>query len=199
MNSNGPNIRQELGLSNADVVIGTVANLFPRKGYDVMLQAMPLVHAKAPHTHYLIIGTGENAYEQQLHCHVKQLGLEEYVHFLGFQPNVSPYLAALDVYVHPSRMEGLGIAVFEAMAMYKPVVATDVGGIPEIVRHQHTGLLVKPDDPHALAQAVLALLADPERCRVFGAEGRRRVEAQFTVEAMMDGLMQSYQYVLRPK
>ena len=81
--------------------------------------------------------------------------------------------------------------------MKKPVVATDVGGMSEAVRHQHTGLLVKPDDANALAQAVLALLSDPERRRVFGVEGRRKVEAQFNVEAMMDGLIQSYQYVLR--
>ena len=199
MNVNGYQIRQELGLSDGAVVIGTVANLLPIKGYDVMLEAMPFIHAQAPHTHYLIIGTGENAYEQRLRRQVKQLGLEEYVHFLGFQPDVSPYLSALDVYVQPSRMEGLGIAMLEAMAMNKPVVATDVGGIPDVVRHQHTGLLVKPDDAKALAQAVFALLSDPERRRVFGAEGRRRVEALFTVEAMMDGLMQSYQHVLRPQ
>ena len=197
MNTDGHTIRQALGLSEAAVVIGTVANLSPRKGYDVMLQAMPLIRTKAPHTHYLIIGTGNNAYEQQLHRQVKQLGLEGYVHFLGFQADVSPYLSALDVYVHPARMEALPIAVLEAMAMRKPVVATDVAGLPEAVQHQHTGLLVKPDDPHALGQAVQDLLLDPERRRVFGAEGRRRVEAQFTVEAMMDGLVQGYRDVLR--
>ena len=196
---NGSNIRKELRLSDGVVVIGTVANLLPIKGYDVMLQAMPLIHAKVPHTHYLIIGTGDNEYEQQLHRQVKQLGLEEFVHFLGFQQDVSPYLATLDVYVHPARTEGLPIAGLEAMAMYKPVVATDVGGLSEAVQHQRTGLLVKSDDANALAQAVLALLSDPERRRVFGAEGRRRVEARFTVEAMMDGLLQSYQYVLRPQ
>ena len=196
MNVNGSQIRKTLGLSDAAVVIGTVANLFPRKGYDVMLQAMPIIHAKAPHAHYLIIGMGGNAYEQQLRRQVKQFCLEKYVHFLGFHSDFS-CLAALDVYVQPSRMEGLGIAVLEAMAMNRPVVATDVGGLPEIVQHQRTGLLVKPDDAHALAEAILTFLSDPERLRVFGAEGRRRVEAHFTVETMMDGLVQSYQYVLR--
>ena len=89
MNVNSYNIRPALGLSNADVVIGTVANLSPVKGYDVMLQAMPRIHAQIPQVHYLIIGTGDNAYEQQLHRQVKQLCLKEYVHFLGFQPDVS--------------------------------------------------------------------------------------------------------------
>ena len=196
-NMNVHEIRQVLGLSHGDVVLGTVANLFHRKGYDVMLRAMPMIIAEAPHAHYLIIGTGDNAYEQQLRRQVERLCLEAHVHFLGFQDDVFPYLAGLDVYVQPSRMEGLGCAVQEAMAMRKPVVATDIAGLSEVVRHQHTGLLVKPDDPHALAQAVLALLSDPERCRVFGAQGCRRIETQFSRDTMMDGLVQRYQDILR--
>jgi len=196
-NVNGHEIRQALGFSHGDVVLGTVANLFPRKGYDVMLRAMPMLIAEAPHTHYLIIGKGENAYERQLRSQVKRLYLEERVHFLDFQYNVFPYLAALDVYVQPSRLEGLGCAVQEAMAMKKPVVSTDAGGLPEIVRHQYTGLLVKPDDAHALAQAVLDLLSDAERCRIFGARGCQRIEEQFALEMMMDKLVQSYQDILQ--
>ncbi len=199
LNVNGDQIRQVLGFSPEDMVLGTVANLFSRKGYDVMLQAMPMIIAKVPRTHYLIIGAGEKTYEEQLHRQVKRLCLEKYVHFLGFQPDVVPYLAALDVYVQPSRLEGLALAVLEAMAVNKPVVATNVGGLSEVVHDQYTGLFVKPDDAQALAQAVLALLADPERCRVLGAQGCQRVKSQFNVGAMMDRLVDVYQDVLRPQ
>lgn len=199
LNANGSQIRRTLGCSEDDVVLGTVANLFPRKGYDVMLQAMPSIIAEFPHTHYLIIGKGEDAYERRLRREVKRLRLEGHVHFLGFQSDVSAYVAMLDVYVQPSRIEGLCLAVLEAMAMEKPVVATDVGGLSEGVQHQRTGLLARSDDAQSLAQTVLTLLSDPERRRAFGVRGRRRVEEQFTVARMMDELVSGYENVLRTK
>lgn len=125
-----------------------------------MLNAMPMVLAEVPEAHYLIIGTGDKAYGQGWKTLVKELDLEECVHFVGFQQSVYPVLAALDLYVHPALMEGFGIAVLEAMAMRKPVVATSTGGVPEIVQHGETGLLVPPGDPDALAQAVVSLFRD---------------------------------------
>ena len=196
-NENGHEIRQALGLSPDSVVLGTVASLFPRKGYDVMIQAIPVIIKRVPHVHYLIIGSGEDAYEQQLRRQVERLCLDEHVHFLSFQQDVVPYLAALDVYVQPSRMEGLGIALLEAMAMKKPVVATDVGGLSEAVLHSYTGLLVEPDDAQALALAVLSLLSDPDRSRILGERARQRIETHFSVETMMDGLAQRYRDVLQ--
>lgn len=199
LNANGSQIRRTLGISDGGLMVGTIANLFPRKGYDVMLQAMPSIIAAFPHTHYLIIGKGEGAYERRLRSDVTRLRLEGHVHFLGFQSDVSAYVAMLDVYVQPSRIEGLCLAVLEAMAMEKPVVAADVGGLSEGVQHQRTGLLVRSDDAQALAQTVCTLLSDPERRRAFGVRGRRRVEEQFTVARMMDELISGYENVLRTR
>ena len=102
----------------------------------------------------------------------------------------------MDLYVHPALMEGFGIAVLEAMAMRKPVVATTTGGLPEIVQDGETGMLVPPGDADALARAVSSLLQDPARRRQLGEVGRARVVAHFTVEAMMDGLTSGYETVL---
>jgi glycosyltransferase involved in cell wall biosynthesis len=122
---------------------------------------------------------------------VRSLGIDKHVHFAGFQESVYPYLAALTVYVQPALMEGFGIAVLEAMATGKPVVATMAGGLPEIVDNEKTGLLVPPGDPEALATAVLVLLQDPARAAAMGQAGRARA-ALFSVETMMEQLTQVY-------
>jgi glycosyltransferase involved in cell wall biosynthesis len=120
------------------------------------------------------------------------------VHFAGFQESVFPCLAAMDVYVHPALMEGFGIAVIEAMALRKPVVATMTGGLPEIVQDGETGLLVPPGDPDALAKVVLLLLRDSAHRMALGEAGRIRVAAHFTIEAMMDRLTSGYGALLGP-
>ena len=102
----------------------------------------------------------------------------------------------MDLYVHPALMEGFGIAVLEAMAMGRAVVATVVGGVPEIVRHGETGLLVPSGDSEALASAVIDLLSEPEQRAQFGRAGRERVLKDFTVEAMMGQLLGAYDSLL---
>ena len=145
----------------------------------------------------LIIGTGDADYEAVLRSQVKDLGLEGRVHFTGFQESVFGFLASFAVYVHPVLMEGFGLAVLEAMAMGRPVVATTTGGLPEVVRHGETGLLVPPGNEIALAEAIVALLGDPERADSMGQAGRRRVSALFSEEAMMQQLKAAYELVLR--
>ena len=127
---------------------------------------------------------------------VEILGLERRVHFAGFQKSVYSCLAAMDLYVHPALMEGFGIAVLEAMAMRKPVVATTTGGLPEIVQDGETGMLVPPGDAGALARVVSSLLRDSARSRQWGEAGRARITAHFTAEAMMDQLTSGYEAVL---
>ncbi|HEX9154575.1 MAG TPA: glycosyltransferase, partial [Nitrospira sp.] len=113
-----------LGLSATVVLLGTVANVFPRKGYDVMLQALPKILDAVPAAHYVIVGTEETDYARSLRTLAREMGVLDHVHLVGFQDPVRPYLAALDLYVHPALMEGFGIAVVEAMAAGKAVVAT---------------------------------------------------------------------------
>ena len=192
----GSGRRRRFGIPEAAPVVGTVASLFPRKGYDVMLRALPAIATAAPDVRYVIVGSGDAAYERRLKALVRELGLDHQAHFAGFQDSVYPCLAAMDVYVHPARMEGFGIAVLEAMAMGKPVVATTAGGLPEIVRDGETGLLVPPDDPDALARAVIRLVQDPLQRRKLGEGGRDRVAAHFTVEAMIGRLASVYRELL---
>lgn len=192
----GMDARRRFGIPAEALVLGTVANLFERKGYEVMIEALPMIMKTSPAVHYLIVGSGDVAYEARLKAMVEILGVESRVHFAGFQVSVYPCLAAMDLYVHPALMEGFGIAVLEAMAMHKPVVATTTGGLPEIVQEGETGMLVPPGDADALAKAVSSLLQDPARCRQLGEAGRARVAAHFTVEAMMDQLVSGYGLLL---
>lgn len=192
----GQEIRRRFGIAVEALVLGTVANLFPRKGYEVMLRALPTILKSSPEVHYLIVGSGDAAYEARLRALVRDLGLENHVHFSGFQESVSPWLAAMDVYVHPALMEGFGIAVLEAMAMRKPVVATTTGGLPEIVQDGETGLLVPPGDPDALAKVVSLLLRDPAHRMALGEAGRVRVATHFTMDAIMSRLTSGYEMLL---
>jgi len=195
----GAEFRHRHGIPLNAPLLGTVANLFPRKGYDVMCRALSVLRRRRPEIHYLIVGTGDPGYEQMLRALVRSLGLEGHVHFAGFQEPVYPALAAMDVYVHPAIMEGFGIALLEAMAMAKPVVATRTGGIPDIVVHEETGLLVAPGDPDALASAVGVLLDDKSRWVEMGKAGRQRVERLFTVDAMVSKLTACYEGVIRDR
>ena len=190
--ADGHQIRHKFGIPVDVPLIGTVGNLFPRKGYEVMLRALPTILKSLPELHYLVVGGGNAAYETRLRSLVKELGVANRVHFAGFQDPVYSYLAAIDLYVHPALTEGFGIAVLEAMAMRKPVVATATGGLPEIVQDGETGIVVLPGDPDALAQSVSELLQDSARCRQLGEAGRTRVATHFTVESMMDQLVSGY-------
>ncbi|OAI43596.1 hypothetical protein AYO43_10065, partial [Nitrospira sp. SCGC AG-212-E16] len=123
-------IRQMIGLPNGAVLLGTVANLFLRKGYEVMLRALPAIVRAIPTVHYLIVGSDDHDYANRLKRLAQELKIADRVHIVGFQDPVQPFLAALDLYVHPALMEGFGIAVVEAMAVGKAVVATTTGGLP---------------------------------------------------------------------
>jgi glycosyltransferase involved in cell wall biosynthesis len=192
-------VRSRFGISPDVPLLGTVANLFHVKGLDMMIKAMPAILRLSPRCHYIIVGKGDVAYETELRDLTKRLGVDGHVHFAGFQESVYPILEALDLYVHPARMEGFGIALLEAMAMGRAVVATRAGGIPEIVIEGETALLVAPGDPEALASAVSALLGDPMRRTAFGKAGRRRVEERFTVEVMMGTITRAYARLLESR
>jgi glycosyltransferase involved in cell wall biosynthesis len=185
-----------LGLSADAVLVGTVAHLFPRKGYDVMLRALPVIAREIPGVQYLVIGTGEPAYEQKLKSLAAALGVRDRVHFVGFQEDVTPLLSALSLYIHPARMEGFGIAVVEALAAGNAVVASRVGGLPEIVEHGRTGLLVNPDDSDELSAAVLSLLRDERRRKEMGERGAHAARERFDVKASVAAVERLYDDVL---
>ena len=192
----GQAIRQTIGVPNGAVLLGTVANLFPRKGYEVMLQALPAIVRAAPTVHYVLVGSDDSDYADRLKRLAHELKIADRVHIVGFQDPVQPFLAALDLYVHPALMEGFGIAVVEAMAMGKAVVATTTGGLPEVVAQGETGLLVPPGDVESLAAAVVSLLEDRVRREQMGRNGSARAHAHFSLDAYVAKVEQLYGEVL---
>jgi glycosyltransferase involved in cell wall biosynthesis len=167
-----------------EAVVGTVAALERRKGHDVLLRALGPLREAMPRIRCLVCGGGSE--RVSLERLAKELGVDPVVRFLGEQREVTDVLAALDVFVLPSRHEGLGVALLEAMAAGLPVVASHVGGIPETVQAGHTGLLVPAEDPGALGAAIGDLLKNRDRAARMGAEGRRRVLFEFSMEGLAD-------------
>ncbi len=178
--------KRALGLPADAPVAGVVGRLSPEKGQAVALEAWTRVAAARPGARLLLVGAGAD--DDALRVRAAELGLEALVHFAGFQDDPAPYLSACDVVLVPSLKEGLGFAALEAMALERPVVASNTGGLPEAVADGETGLLVPPGDASALADAVLALIADPTRRAALGRAGRARVEAHFDADRQFDQL-----------
>jgi glycosyltransferase involved in cell wall biosynthesis len=182
--------RARYGIGVEEVAIGMVAALERRKAHDVLLQALAPAVATMPPFRVLFCGDGSE--RRPLERMARALGLGDRVRFLGEQRQVADVLAALDLFVLPSRQEGLGVAVLEAMAMALPVVATAVGGLPEAVEAGRTGLLVPPEDPRALGAAIAELARDLDRARRMGDAGRARVAAEFSMERMSEAYEKLY-------
>ena len=139
---------------------------------------------------------GDGPARQELQALASELRLNGHVRFLGFRRDVRTLPPSAGLFVLCSLSEGLAISILEAMAAGLPVVATDVGGNGEVVRHGETGLLVPPQDPVALAGTVDALLADPDRRRAYGAAGRRDVAARFSWPAVVERVLAAYEDAL---
>jgi glycosyltransferase involved in cell wall biosynthesis len=174
-------IRAELGLAPDARIIGVVATLRVEKALEVMITAVAQVIQRFPDAHLVIAGDGPQ--RESLEAQVASMGLTGHVHFLGERRDVTPLLQTVDVGALSSDWEGMPLFVLECMATGTPVVATNVGGLPEIVEHDRTGLLVPPRDPAALAAAISALLADPERGRLLAATAAERLH-DFTIDTV---------------
>lgn len=179
----------------SDVVIGCVAFLSREKGHAPLLRAFSQLHRRRPLTRLVLVGSGplQSSLEAQAH----DLGVGDAVRFLGFQEDVSPFLRGFDLFVLPSLSEGLSSAILGAMAASLPVVASDVGGIPEVVRAGVTGLLVPPGEPGPLADALQRLVDNPSLRVCYGAAGRQRVQQQFTLAQKIEKTISIYQSLLR--
>jgi len=184
-------LRSELGLAPDDMLIGSVGRLGPEKGHAYLIEAAAILIARESlPVRLLIVGEGKG--RQALGRVARRCGIAQRVIFTGFQQDVVRHEAALDVFCLPSLKEGLSLAALEAMALGKPVVASRVGGTPEVVADGETGLLVEPANPEALAGALASLLRHPERARRMGDAGRKRVERLFDLERTVDQIEAVY-------
>ncbi len=195
-------IRGELGLGDDIPLVGLVAHLTPWKGHEDFLQIARAVADNLPDARFVVAGgpiydtDGHTGYVDLLHRRASEIGLGDRVTFLGAREDVPEVLAALDVLVHcPTSPEPFGRALAEAMAVGRPVVAADSGGIGEIVEHNVTGYLVPPRDVMGFAAAVLRLLKNPALGKQLGEAGRRRGESLFGVDAHVERVLEAYRSV----
>lgn len=173
-------LRSELGLPAATRLVGTVAVMRPQKALEVLVEAFALLPERFGNTRLVLAGDGPS--RAAVNARVRALGVEDRVHFLGARDDVAAILGALDVAAMSSDYEGTPLFAFECMAHGAPLVATRVGGLPDIFAHDGEGaVLVPPRDPEALASAIAGLLDDPARARALAAAARRRLDA-FTME-----------------
>ena len=177
-------MRSQLGLRPNQPVVGMVANMLPAKAHDVLIRAAGLLRDTVPDVRVLIVGGDDSRRMQrpQLEALVRELNLEASVTFLGVRHDALDVITVFDVAVLSSDREGSPIAVMEYMEAAKAVVATRVGGIPDMVVDGETGLLVEPQNPESLAAAIASLLQNPARARAMGEAGRERQLREFSIE-----------------
>jgi glycosyltransferase involved in cell wall biosynthesis len=188
---------REWGIAESAPLLVTVGRLVPTKGHRDLLQALRLLvqDPRWQQLRLLVVGTG--VLLGQLQTEAAQAGLADRVVFAGFQRDVLPFVHAANVFVLPSTQEGLSLSALEAMALGKPVVACRVGGTPEVVADEETGLLVSPGRPEELAAALARLLGHPAEAERMGAQGERRARCMFDLEQMVSRIEAVYGELVR--
>ncbi len=184
------------------LLIGMVGRLAPWKGQHIFLEAAAKVREQFPHARFQIVGAAlfaaDQAYEAQLRAQCHDLGLDDAVEWLGFRSDVSHLVAQMDVLAHASTTgEPFGQVIIEGMAAGRPVVATNGGGVPEIVEADITGFLVPMNDAPALGEAIIKLCAEPETARKMGQAGRRRVQEHFDIRVTVENVQAVYDDLLK--
>lgn len=192
-----PHGQQRVGDQGDPLLIGAVGNIRALKDYPTFLHAAALVEADAPgRCRFVIAGETDAPLFSELLELRRSLGLEKRLDFLGFRADIASFLRTLDVFVLSSSSEGFSIATIQAMATRIPVVATRSGGPEEIIHHGDSGFLVPTENPRELAEGILSLVCDPELMIRLGRNGRRAVESEFSLDAMISGYDRLYRKVL---
>jgi glycosyltransferase involved in cell wall biosynthesis len=182
--------RTILGVTDQAFVVGTVARLDPVKDLATLIEAVARARAELPETVLAIIGDGDE--RERLMAAAAQLGVSDAVRFVGHRDDARQLLSGLDVYVNSSVSEGISLTILEAMAAGVPVVATQVGGTPEIVTDGQSGILVPPRNPSAIAGALQTLAARADQRLRLGLEGQQVVGRQFTIDRMVEQYAEEY-------
>ncbi len=195
-----PDARQklctELGLHPKAPIVGSMCRLTEQKGLTYGIRAFWQMSEQVQGAHYVIGGDGP--LRQVLEQEAGGYGLRNRIHFLGWRDDNLSLMAAFDVLLMPSLWEGFGLVALEAMALAKPIIASAVSALPEIVVNGETGYLVAPADPTALAEPLLDLLGHPSHGRAMGENGRRRLESEFSAERMIRKTLEVYRTSPRP-
>lgn len=193
---------QEFNIRESDKVIGTVGNISPQKGYEYFLVAAKTIKEAFPNSKFLIVGEKvgtREKYFQKLQGLVTAFDLRDDVVFAGFRSDVPRILNLLDVFVLSSINEGTPNSILEAMSCGKPVVATRVGGVSELVIDQETGILIRPKDTQSLANEVINLLNNPDRAKEMGIKGRERVVEFFDIDKCVEKTKKIYHEIILTK
>ena len=188
--ASGADVRAELGIAPDAPLIGTVSVLRPQKALDVLLHGVRILVGEFPQLRVLIAGEGDR--RVALEELSEELGLAEHVLFLGVRTDVPDVLDALDVAVSTSDFEGSPLSVMEFMEAARPIVATRVGGVPDLIDDGVHGRIVEPQDPAAFAAAVAELLRDPAKAAEMGQRARERRRAEFDIDVMVRRLEELY-------
>jgi glycosyltransferase involved in cell wall biosynthesis len=195
-------MRREVGWSDEDFIVGNIGHLVPWKGQDVFLKALAEAKREVPDIKGFIVGgpgetpEGQSFYERLLVL-TESLDLTNNVHFTGFRDDIPRIMASVDVVVHSSSQpEPLGMVIAEGMMAGRPVIATNAGGVPEIIEDGVTGLLVPPNHPQAMARAILSLYQDRALAKQIAIAGQQKAEEQFDVQHYIGAVEAIYQTLL---
>ena len=184
-------LRRELSFAPDDYLVGIVAHLTDHKGHEYLIKATKILKEHSPKIKVIIVGKGP--LRMDLNRQARESRVEDIVFFLGFREDVPQILSSLDVFVLSSYLEGMGSSILDAMACRLPVVATKVGGIPEVVLHGETGILVPPRNPQAIARAILKLYNNRNLASRLGQRGYQVVHKKFSSEAMAERIVRLYE------
>jgi len=184
-------LRRELSFAPDDYLVGIVAHLTDHKGHEYLIRATKILKEHSPKIKVIIVGKGP--LRMDLNRQARESRVEDIVFFLGFREDVPQILSSLDVFVLSSYLEGMGSSILDAMACRLPVVATKVGGIPEVVLHGETGILVPPRNPQAIARAILKLYNNRNLASRLGQRGYQVVHQKYSSEAMAERIVHLYE------
>jgi glycosyltransferase involved in cell wall biosynthesis len=189
--------RDEFGLGKDDFVCATVGRLVPVKGHTYLIKAIQKVVKVIPEAKFLFVGDGE--IKSKLSEEIKSLDLQENIFMLGSRNDIATILSCINVFLLPSLNEGFGMVLIEAMAARKPVIATNVGGIPEVVKDGETGILVPLKDPEAFSSAIIKLYNNPELSRRMGQAGYSRARNLFDIKTTVREFEDLYNKLIKEK
>lgn len=189
-------LREQFNLPPQSIICTCVGRLVPQKGFDILIEAFQKIASQVPGLICLIIGEGED--QEKLSAQIRSAGLEDRVRLVGYydRQNVLSIVKASDIFVMPSRYEGTPIALLEAAALGRPILATCAGGIPELVTHEQHAHLVPTHDPAALAQGFVRLAQDRDYAQMLGENAQQRVRENFNPQIQIDQTWAAYEKAL---